>query len=481
METQNTNQPTADLFGTKEAAQIPQFETIYSKGRNGNEAETNTPADPNGKMWQIRTTKARNGVKCEATECTDSGNGMISFDMFGAKRHMLATSEGMATEKKIKEVHELGLIEFSRILQIEQVAAPAVYVIGIGQIIFTDGLETARKRAVYEVVRGGQYKTVLLDGTGFEFDSHVRPFNEKFGIGSYYNEGEILHPDDLALLVQSATLKKEENIKAEQIEAQRAAGDKALKLAEGSKIIAEIPAGAVAVIVAERRRNESDLQTDYFGYSTEERVFLAFSTHKKDIFSELRKAAGKFEATAQYATAPEKPADAYEGWKPADEHREKYSMGAGYYLGESKYSGWIVEKENLSINGSYGVHIEELQVAAADGRFFCNVETEPTPAPAAEFEAVPVTAGTVQIIDYSEKAIAVIGDTKAIKEQLKALGGRFNFRLSCGAGWIFAKRDLAKVQKALGAGVQTESPDKAAAYIEEVLESNYHQNFDYVG
>lgn len=48
--------------------------------------------------------------------------------------------------------------------------------------------------------------------------------------------------------------------------------------------------------------------------------------------------------------------------------------------------------------------------------------------------------GEYQIIDYSEKAIAVIGDTKAIKEQLKELGGRFNPRLSCGAGWIFSKK-----------------------------------------
>ena len=40
----------------------------------------------------------------------------------------------------------------------------------------------------------------------------------------------------------------------------------------------------------------------------------------------------------------------------------------------------------------------------------------------------------VEIIDYSEKAIAVIGDTKPIKDQLKELGGRFNSRLTCGAG-----------------------------------------------
>lgn len=44
-------------------------------------------------------------------------------------------------------------------------------------------------------------------------------------------------------------------------------------------------------------------------------------------------------------------------------------------------------------------------------------------------EAKEVGAVTVEglgIVDYSGKAIAVFGDTKAIKEQLKELGGRFN-------------------------------------------------------
>ena len=45
-----------------------------------------------------------------------------------------------------------------------------------------------------------------------------------------------------------------------------------------------------------------------------------------------------------------------------------------------------------------------------------------------------------EIIDYSEKSIAVIGDTKNIKESLKEIGGVFNPRLRCGAGWIFSKR-----------------------------------------
>lgn len=46
-----------------------------------------------------------------------------------------------------------------------------------------------------------------------------------------------------------------------------------------------------------------------------------------------------------------------------------------------------------------------------------------------------------EIIDYTEKSIAVFGDTKSIKDDLKALGGRFNSRLNYNgekvAGWIF--------------------------------------------
>lgn len=67
------------------------------------------------------------------------------------------------------------------------------------------------------------------------------------------------------------------------------------------------------------------------------------------------------------------------------------------------------------------------------------------------FEKVEVPAGEIQIIDYSEKAIAVIGDTKSIKDKLKALGGKFNFRLSVGPGWIFPKTKLNLLQTSLTA------------------------------
>src|SRR5665647_3420229 len=47
------------------------------------------------------------------------------------------------------------------------------------------------------------------------------------------------------------------------------------------------------------------------------------------------------------------------------------------------------------------------------------------------------------IVGYSEKSVAIFGDTKAIKEQLAALGGRFNKYLTQNgqksAGWVFPK------------------------------------------
>lgn len=77
---------------------------------------------------------------------------------------------------------------------------------------------------------------------------------------------------------------------------------------------------------------------------------------------------------------------------------------------------------------------------------------------------------SVRIIDYSEKAFALVGETKTIKDNLKSLGGRFNSKLSCGAGWIFPKSKLTTVQAFLDMGVMEKresAPKKDEALWEE--------------
>ena len=76
-----------------------------------------------------------------------------------------------------------------------------------------------------------------------------------------------------------------------------------------------------------------------------------------------------------------------------------------------------------------------------------------------------------QIIDYSDRAIAVVGDTKDIKDQLKKLGGRFNFKLSCGAGWIFPKSKLDELQKLLNCGEVAATSDGSANIYKVALDA----------
>jgi len=59
-----------------------------------------------------------------------------------------------------------------------------------------------------------------------------------------------------------------------------------------------------------------------------------------------------------------------------------------------------------------------------------------------------VKQGSVNIIEYG-KGLAVIGETYAIKDKLKAIGGRFNKFLTCGAGWVFTSDKLEDIKTML--------------------------------
>lgn len=85
-------------------------------------------------------------------------------------------------------------------------------------------------------------------------------------------------------------------------------------------------------------------------------------------------------------------------------------------------------------------------------------------------EVEAVTVEDPEMVDYSEKAIAVFGDTKAVKEQLKELGGRFNPALNYNgekrAGWIFSKKKADEVRNLMASGKveseeETKQPEKS--------------------
>jgi hypothetical protein len=86
--------------------------------------------------------------------------------------------------------------------------------------------------------------------------------------------------------------------------------------------------------------------------------------------------------------------------------------------------------------------------------YYISYELDDTQTNSSKFPAIErqeVVPGEVSIIEYGPKSIAVIGDTKPIKDKLgrNGLGGAFNMRLSCGPGWIFPKTRLEEITKAL--------------------------------
>lgn len=302
----------------------------------------------------------------------------------------------------------------------------AKQVVEVNQVIQMEGYSYHRY-VVYDITKnqwGITYKLINLTTKDFHTADIIRPLKEKFGIGFYYDSEnpEFMDGFEVAILLQEA----KDKAKAEADEAER----ERMRVEEvkiiGRKRFAEIfPEDAQAVIVAKLKQDESDSQTDYFASSTQRTVILGFSKHKRDIFSEMRKHASNFEETAYLAELNEDY-----------EHREKYSMGAGYYLGESKYRGWIIEKVPVYKREST---IEEFAYTAGNEE---NIHISKTDTPPSNNPTGESKSGCT-LVEYSAKAVAVFGETKAIKDELKAMGGRFNSRLTINgkkiAGWIFPK------------------------------------------
>jgi hypothetical protein len=303
------------------------------------------------------------------------------------------------------------------------------------QIIQMNGYEYD-KYVVYDIVtahRGLSYKLINLRTKQFRQCDLIRPLSQKFGIGFYYNDEtpEFMDAFEVLMLYSEA----EYQARAEQEERQKKQEqNEQLKAIGKERLQKLIPEDTKAVIVAEQHEDDSDPMTDYFGYRTMRTVILGFSTHTKDLFSEMRKYAIHFEETAHLAEENKEY-----------EHREKYTGGAGYYLGESRYSGWIVRKSKY--HKDRDSIIDAFALIAGDEANIC-VKVQATANTLSE-----AVTGDFLIVDYSEKALAVFGDTRPMKEELKALGGRFNPKLthegSKKAGWIFSKSKEADLRKLL--------------------------------
>ena len=91
------------------------------------------------------------------------------------------------------------------------------------------------------------------------------------------------------------------------------------------------PAGKTAtrLIVAKFRVDESNSNEDYSGGRSVREVVIGFGYGSRESFKHMLDAANKFPPTANYGKD--------------QEHRDNYSFGEGNWLGDHRYSGWIVK------------------------------------------------------------------------------------------------------------------------------------------
>ena len=301
-----------------------------------------------------------------------------------------------------------------------------VQTVSVNQVVVLDSYDSY---VVYEVTRdkwGITYHLVNLQTYEFHTSDLIRPLSEKFGIGIYYDDAnpKFLDPLETAALLTKET--REEYGRIAKIGAER--------------LRPLVPTDAKAVIIGTLRVNECDSYTDYYDYSIARTVILGFSKHTRNLFSEMRKHAANFEGTAYLAE-----------YNADYEHRENYSMGDGMYLGRNKYSGWTVEKEPIHDLEKF---IERYAHTAGDEANLC-MKAPQTDSDTAEQSTATADFSTLslEIVEYSEKAIAVFGDTRPIKDILKDLNGLFRANLTYKgerrAGWIYSKKQETKVREAL--------------------------------
>lgn len=221
--------------------------------------------------------------------------------------------------------------------------------------------------------------------------------------------------------------------------------------AHRAEFVKRCPPWAKAVIYATLERDDSDSMSDYHNATTERRVIIGFSRHTRDLFPEMRAAAATFPETAHLATAPE---DA--------EHREKWSMGGGYYLkaGHRYSTGWKVDKRTIYRPGEAPHDCAEFYDA-------------PAPVPAETATAVATSSGmTIEEHTHTKKGfqmyICILGDRvdratfDGLRANAEAMGGWYSRPWGRTPGG-FAFKDRATAEAFAGAAPAAEAADPGAA------------------
>ena len=252
-------------------------------------------------------------------------------------------------------------------------------------------------------------------------DKYARPISEKFGIGFYYDiDAPKATDEEIAQAIERANnfIKEREEEKNRAEDERKRAREEVIKQYGA---IFDQPSGKYstdAVLVAKHIRQ--DLASAFPGQK--------FSVRKAD-----------------YSTINIE-------WKdgPTKEEVEQIAGKHERICVRDRWNDDLWDHNDTAFTSVFGGvdYLFYYRETAPENREI-SLYKKPEPKQNKTNKADTIAAKGLQIIDYSEKAIAIIGDTRAIKDTLKTLGGRFNAHLTCGAGWIFSKAKESALREAL--------------------------------
>ena len=250
-------------------------------------------------------------------------------------------------------------------------------------------------------------------------DEYCRPISEKIGIGFYYDLNAPRATDEeinQAIERANQFLKEVEEEKKREEEKRRQAREEVIKKYDKIFDRPSEKYGTDAVLVAKHIRQ--DLATEFPGQK--------FSVRKTD-----------------YSTI-------HVEWKDGPT-REEVEQIAGKHERNCTRDRWnddLWDHNDTAFTSVFG-GVDYIFYDRETAPENTNVSLYTKPEPKQSEPAKAIKTKGIQLINYSEKAIAIIGDTRAIKDILKTLGGRFNAHLTCGAGWIFSKAKETTLRNAL--------------------------------
>ncbi len=460
---------------------------IY-KDHHGWNADTLTTV--NGQTFEITTMKRYSGKlvtnAMPVNAGKTSGATVIQFDsnaIFNKTECLVSEKVSRVTKQAVKDQHLKALALFDEKINSGEIEVQKHDEIVIGSIIFLDGYGKTKgseenQHIVYEIENtdfGTYYKTVERTSLKLDQSSHVKPWSEKFGIGMYYDGDKFEGTQDE---LNNLIIDGHEAEKVREVEEEQAKKDEAKRAEEArNALIKEYPYMTPLTNAYDDKTTKKNmialLKKNFPG--------VKFSV-RKDHHSSYRvnwsngpTVASVDAITDLFVSYSNDYTGDYRDYTPSDFND---TFGGFKYIFNSREISEDIKALKPEFLSNLAGNISDYDLDMFWYRF---LNTQDLPAGASNFKlnekkdfsgsieeafyltfdapevAKPKEAKKVKetsadgltLVDYSAKAFAIIGDTKPIKDKLKSLGGRFNFRLSCGAGWIFPKTKEEEVRTAL--------------------------------